>query len=161
MFAIDWQQLFGVETSLLELFLRGSVMYWFLFLMFRFVMRREAGQVGIADILIVVIIADASQNAMSGEYRTITEGLVLVGTLIFWNVATDWLAFRSRAFEHFAEPRPVLLIRRGRILEGNLRREMLTKDELLAKLREQGVGHVEEVRWAFMESDGHISVRKF
>ena len=160
MLELDWQRLFGIGMSLPELVARGTLMYWFLFLMFRFVMRREAGQVGIADLLIVVIIADASQNALSGEYRSITEGVILVGTLVFWNVLTDWLAFRSRAFARFAEPRPLLLVRRGRLLEGNMRREMLTKDELLSKLREQGIERLEEVRWAFMESDGQISVRR-
>jgi hypothetical protein len=148
MLEVDWSRIFGVDTSLAELLVRGTVMYWFLFAMFRFVMRREAGQVGIADILIVVIIADASQNAFSGEYRSVTEGVVLVATLVFWNVLIDWLSFRSPAFARFAEPAPLLLIRDGRLLERNMRREMLTRDELLGKLREQGVEKPEEVRWA-------------
>ena len=160
MFEIDWQQLFGIEESILELLIRGTAMYWFLFAMFRFVMRRDVGAIGVADILIVVIIADAAQNAMSGEYRSITEGFVIVGSLIFWNVVTNWLSFKSKRFERFAEPQPLKLVDSGRMLEGNMRREMLTRDELLSKLREQGVERVEEVRWAFMESDGQISVRR-
>jgi len=161
MFEVDWQHLFGVETSLLELFIRGTFMYWFLFAMFRFVMRREAGAVGIADILIIVIIADASQNALSDDYKSITEGVVIVATLIFWNVFTNWLSFTWRPFERFAEHDPLPIIRNGRLIEGSLKREMLTMDELHSKLREQGVERIDEVRWAFMESDGQISLRKF
>lgn len=161
MFEVDWRQLFGIEESVLELFIRGTAMYWFLFAMFRFVMRRDVGAIGVADILIVVIIADAAQNAMSGEYRSITEGFVVVGTLILWNYVTDWFNFRSPAFRRFAEPAALLLVRDGKTLEGNLRREMLTRDELMSKLREQGVEHVGEVRWAYMESDGQISVRRY
>ena len=158
MFELDWQQVFGIEKSLVELFVRGTVMYWFLFLMFRFVMRRDVGAIGIADVLLIVIIADASQNAMSDDYASVTEGMVLVGTLIFWNVLTNWLNFRLPKFQKFAEPEPLLLIRDGRLLEGNLRREMLTRDELLSKLRLHGIERVEDVRWAYMESDGEVSV---
>jgi uncharacterized membrane protein YcaP (DUF421 family) len=158
MFEIDWQQLFGIEKSLFELFLRGTVMYWFLFLMFRFVMRRDVGAIGIADVLLIVIIADASQNAMSGDYQSLSEGFVVVGTLVFWNVLTNWLNFRLPRFQKFAEPSPLLLIRDGQVLEGNMRREMLTREELLSKLRQHGIEGPEQVRWAYMESDGQVSV---
>ncbi len=160
MFEIDWQQLFGVEKSLLELFIRGTVMYWFLFLMFRFVIRRDVGAIGIADVLLLVIIADAAQNAMDDDYKSITEGMVVVGTLVLWNVAINWLHFRFPAFQRFAEPRELLLVKDGKVMERNLRREMMTRDELMGKLREQGIESVEEVRWAYMESDGQVSVRR-
>ena len=161
MLEIDWQQLFRLETPVLELVLRGTVMYWFLFLIFRFVMRRDAGAIGIADLLLLVIIADASQNAIDGDYKSISEGMVVVSTIVGWNVLTNWLNFKSSAFAKFAEPRPLQLIRDGHVLEGNMKREMLTRDELLSKLREQGVESPEEVKWAYMESDGQISVRKY
>ncbi len=158
MFEVDWQHLFGIEKSILELVIRGTVMYWFLFLMFRFVMRRDVGAIGIADVLLIVIIADASQNAMSDDYESLSEGFVVVGTLIFWNVLTNWLNFRLPRFQKFAEPPPLLLIRDGKVLERNMRREMLTREELLAKLREHGLEGPEQVRWAYMESDGQVSV---
>jgi len=62
-----WQELFGLSVSPFELIVRGTVVYWFLVLTFRFVLRRDAGSVGLADILLLVIIADAAQNAMAGE----------------------------------------------------------------------------------------------
>ena len=161
MFELDWQQLFGIEKSILELVVRGTVMYWFLFLLLRFVMRRDVGAIGIADVLLIVIIADAAQNAMDDGYRTLTEGMILVGTLVLWNVLTNWLNYHSRWFERFSEAPPVLLVRNGKLLERNLRREMLTHDELMSKLRQQSVERLEEVRWAYMEGDGQISVRRF
>ena len=66
---LDWSRIFAVNTSLLELIIRGTVMYFFLFLMFRVVIRRRIGAVGIADILIMVIVADAAQNAMAVNTR--------------------------------------------------------------------------------------------
>ncbi len=161
MFAVDWGQLFGIEKPILELVVRGTVMYWFLILLFRFVMRRDVGAIGIADVLLIVIIADAAQNAMAGGYRSIPEGMILIGTLVSWNVLTNWLSFRSRRFERLLEPPPLLLVRGGKVLERNLRREMLTQNELESKLREQSVKSVAEVRWAYMESDGQISVRRY
>jgi uncharacterized membrane protein YcaP (DUF421 family) len=159
-FDVDWQHLFAIERSLAELFVRGTVMYWFLFLLFRFVLHRDIGALGISDVLLVVLIADASQNAMDDGYRSVTEGIALVATLAFWNYLINWLSFRSKGFARFAEPRPLLLVRDGRLLEGNLRREMLTRDELMAQLREQSIERLDEVRWAYMESDGRISVRR-
>ena len=75
----DWDQVFGLTLSPLELIARGSAMYLFLFLVFRVVIRRRIGAVGMADILILVIIADAAQNCMSGEYRSVSEGAILIG----------------------------------------------------------------------------------
>ncbi len=80
-----------LEQPIWEMVLRGSVIYWFLLLVFRFVLRRVAGSLGMADLLFVVLIADASSNAMQGEYKTIGDGLVLLATLIGWNFLLDWL----------------------------------------------------------------------
>ncbi|HMN83706.1 MAG TPA: DUF421 domain-containing protein [Burkholderiaceae bacterium] len=154
----DWDALFGIRTPLAELVVRGTVMYWTLFLLFRFVLRRDAGAVGIADLLFVVVIADAAQNAFAGEYTSITEGLALVATLAVWNMLLDWLGFRFRFFERLTDPPPRLLVRNGALVARNLRAEWITRDEVMAKLREQGIEDLSAVRWAYMESDGRISV---
>lgn len=145
-------------VSPLELMLRGSVVYWLLFLLFRFVLRRDAGAMGIADILLLVLIADASQNAMSGGYQTVSEGIVLVSTIAGWNWLVDWLSYRYSAVRRFAEPPPLVLVRRGRIIARNLRFESITVPELMAGLRTQGIDKLAEVRMARMEADGSISV---
>ena len=158
--SVDWGEIFGISMSPLELIIRGTAMYLFLFLIFRVVVRRRVGAIGMADILILVIIADAAQNAMSGEYKSVTEGAILVGTIIFWNMAIDWLNFRVPALRQWLEPPPMLLIENGRILHRNLRHEYLTEDELKSKLREKGVKDYSEVAEAHMESDGTVSVIK-
>ena len=155
---MDWSSLYTFSVPPLELVARGTLLYWFLLLIFRFVMRRGAGTVGIADVLLLVLIADASQNAMAGGYESVAEGFVLIGTLIGWNYLVDWAAFHWKAVQWLTEPPPLLLIRRGRIMHGNLRREHLTVDEVQAHLREHGVTSYDAVRAAFMESDGTFSV---
>lgn len=157
---LNWSDIFGVSVSPWELIIRGSAMYLFLFLLFRVVIRRRVGAVGMADILILVIVADAAQNAMSGEYKTVTEGAILVGTIIAWNVIIDWLNYHVPALQPWLETPPLLLVDNGRILHRNLRHEYVTEDELKSKLREQGVDDVKQVAKAHMESDGTVSVIK-
>jgi uncharacterized membrane protein YcaP (DUF421 family) len=150
--------LFEIHMPIAELVLRGSLVYWLLFLIFRFIMRRDVGAVGIADILLLVIIADASQNAMSGSYSTFAEGAILVLTIVAWNWLLDWLSFRYAFMRRFAQPSRLTLVRRGVINRRNLRREFITVEELQEKLREQGIEHLREVKVAYLEGDGQISV---
>lgn len=158
--SVDWVQLFGLSVPAAELVIRGTAMYWFLFLIFRVVVRRDIGAVGLADVLIIVIVADAAQNAMSGEYKSITDGMILVATLIAWNLFFDVLSYRFKAFRRFAEPRPILLVQDGHMLRRNMRRELISDEELWAKLRENSVESLEQVKEAFIESDGQISIIK-
>ncbi|HVJ25456.1 MAG TPA: YetF domain-containing protein [Burkholderiales bacterium] len=158
--SMDWGEIFGLSVSPWELIIRGTAMYLFLFVVFRVVIRRRIGAVGMADILILVIIADAAQNGMSGEYRSVTEGAILIGTIIFWNVLIDWLNYRVPALQDWLEAPPMLLVRDGRILHRNMRHEFITEQELKSKLREKGVDDLSQVAQAHMESDGSVSVIK-
>lgn len=158
---MDLSELFAIHVSPLELFVRGTLMYWFLLLIFRFVLRRDPGSLGVADILLVVIIADASQNGMSGSYQTVAEGFILVGTLVFWNYALDWASFRWKAVRRLTEPDPLQLVKDGQMLMRNLRKEFLTREDVEAQLRQAGVEDVRQVRAAYLEGDGQLSVLKF
>ncbi|WP_350081078.1 DUF421 domain-containing protein [Aquabacterium humicola] len=150
--------LFRIEINPLELIVRGTAIYWFLFLLFRIVLRRDVGSIAIADVLLLVLIADAAQNAMAGSYQTISEGIVLVATIAAWNYALDWASYHSAFLRRLVEPRPVPLVRDGKLLRHNLRRELITRDELDAKLRAHDIERLEDVKLAQLESDGEITV---
>jgi uncharacterized membrane protein YcaP (DUF421 family) len=154
---IDWEAVFRPSTSIPEVILRGTLVYIFLFIVLRF-LRRSAGAIGISDLLVVVVIADAAQNAMGSKYESVTEGAVLVLTIVAWDYLFDWLAFRFPVLTPVLRPRALLLIKDGKMLKQNLRKEMISEDELTGELREQGVESVQEVKYSYMESDGHISV---
>jgi uncharacterized membrane protein YcaP (DUF421 family) len=159
-YQIDWKSIFIPSSFQIgEIFVRGTIVYLFLFFVFR-VLRREAGAVGISDLLVVVLIADAAQNAMANEYKTVTEGLTLVSTLAFWDYFLDWLSYRFPFFQRLLRPSPLLLIKDGRLQRRNLRQEMITEEELMGKLRAQGVEQVEDVKQSYMEDDGTISIIK-
>jgi uncharacterized membrane protein YcaP (DUF421 family) len=155
--ALDWRGLFVPGGSLAEIALRGAIMYLALFCLFRLLPRRHIGLLGTSDLLVVVIIADAAQNGMAGEYRSITEGLVLVGTILLLDYAIDWIDYRFPGLRlNGAEPMP--LVRDGRLVRSTMRREKITEGELMAQLREQGVEDVRDIARAYIEGDGHVSV---
>jgi uncharacterized membrane protein YcaP (DUF421 family) len=157
---MNWNELFGLSVPPLELVVRGTVMYLFLFAVFRVVIKRRIGAVGMADLLVLVIVADAAQNGMAGEYRSITDGMILLGTIIAWDALLDFLTYRFRSVERLLLPPPLLLIDRGRILWRNLRKEFVSELELQAKLREHGVRHPSEVDKAYMEPNGEVTILK-
>jgi uncharacterized membrane protein YcaP (DUF421 family) len=155
--AVDWRSLLTPTVSLLELFVRGSVMYLLVFVAMR-LFRRESGALSTADLLVVVLVADAAQNAMASEYHSITEGAVLVGTIFGWNYCLDWLGYRFPRVHRLLNPPPLLLIENGRINPRNLRSEMLTRADLAEYLREQGIEDFADVSRCYLEGDGHLSV---
>jgi uncharacterized membrane protein YcaP (DUF421 family) len=155
--ALDWHQIFVPTGSLLELVVRGSLMYLLILAGFR-LFRRDAGSLSVSDLLVVVLIADAAQNGMAGEYKSLTEGAVIVATIFAWNYVLDWLAYRSRFVYWLLHPPSLLLIRNGQIQFRNLRSQLITKDDLLEQLREQGVESVARVKTCFLEGDGRMSV---
>ena len=156
--SIDWSSLFGLTVPPLELVIRGTAMFWFLYLLFRIVLRREVGSVAMADVLIMVIIADAAQNAMAGEYKSVTDGVILIATIAAWNVAVDWLAFRFDFLRRVLEPPMLVLVKDGRINHRALREQFMSIDDLRSKLREQGIDKVSDVKLATFESSGEFSV---
>jgi uncharacterized membrane protein YcaP (DUF421 family) len=155
---MDWKSIFLPDIPFLEIIVRGSIMYLALFIMLRVILKRQTGTLTITDLLLITLLADASQNAIAGEYKSIPTGIVLVATIISWNYAFDWLSFRSEWFRELIEPSPLPLVKNGRMLRRNMRQELITEDELMMQLREQGLNDMAKVKEAYMESDGRISI---
>ena len=139
---IEWQELVVPTHSLAEMVVRGTAMYLALFLILRFAMKRQAGSVGIADILVIVVIADAAQNAFAKEYQSISEGLVLVGTIVFWDFFIDWAGYRFPSLGRILQPAPLPLIKNGSMIRRNMRQEYISVDELKSQLRKEGVDDI-------------------
>ena len=158
--SIDWNSVFVPTMGIAEIVLRGSITYLGLFAVLRFMGRRQAGNFGPADLLVIVLIADAAQNGLGKEYSSITEGLVLVLTIVAWEYFIDWLKFRFPSLRPFLAPTSLTLIENGRVNQANLRHEMLTEEELRSQLREKEVEAYEEVKLAKLEGDGRLSVIK-
>jgi uncharacterized membrane protein YcaP (DUF421 family) len=143
---MHWWRLFAPETPLWEIFIRGTVMYLTIFVMLRAIFKRETGGTAITDLLVVVMLADAAQNGLSGNYQSITDGVAL--------------AWRFPRIERILRPRPLVLVRNGRLVRENMAKELMTDSELYSQLRQQGVTRLRDVRTVRMEPDGRISVTR-
>ncbi len=158
LFNIDLAGIFTFTVSPLELMLRGTLMYGFLFFIFRCVLRRDVGSLGLSDFLFVVILGDAAQNSMIGNATSATDGMVLISTLVFWSYLLDFLSFRFPAVQRLTSAPRLCLVRDGKLLRRNLRREMITDEELKAKIRHEGVEDLADVKLMYLEADGEMSL---
>ena len=158
--AIDWAEFFVPKLSVLEVVLRGSLMYLAIFIILRVLGRRQSGSLGPADILVIVLLSDAAQNGMANDYKSVTEGIILVLTIVGWDFIIDWLAFHVPALRTMLRPAPITLIKGGVLHRRNMQREMITKEELMSQLREEGVESIKSVKLALLEGDGKLSVIK-
>ncbi|HYG42932.1 MAG TPA: YetF domain-containing protein [Bordetella sp.] len=157
---VDWPELFRLTVPPLELIVRGSLMYWFILVVLRMAGRRDVGSLGVADMLVLVLIADAAQNGMAGQYQSITDGAILVATIVGWVALIDRLTFFLPWLGRLLEADKVCLVRDGQMLRRNMRREYITPEELMSELRQHGFEDLSSVRRAYIEPDGNISVLK-
>jgi uncharacterized membrane protein YcaP (DUF421 family) len=151
----DW---FHLTVNPVELVVRGSIIYVGLILCLRFLLRRDVGSMSMADVLFIVIIADAAQNGMAGDYKSLGDAAVLIGTIVLLNILLDWGAYKSKTFRRLVEPPALPLIKDGAWIRANLKRQWITTDEVLAKLREQGIDGIADITAAYLESSGELGV---
>ena len=158
LFQVDWPAIVAPDTPVLELVVRGSLVYLTVVILMRVMLRRSAGELAMMDLVFVVLVAEALANAMAVEDPSLVDGVVLVVTLMGWNYLLNSLSYSVPLIERLVSPPPLQVIRNGRLLVRNMRREFLTEQELLGHLREQGVEALTEVKAAYVEGDGAISV---
>jgi uncharacterized membrane protein YcaP (DUF421 family) len=148
------------ETPVGTIALRCVVVYLCVLIGFRLFGKREVGQMTPFDLVLILLIANAVQNAMVGPDESLTGGLIAAGTLLLLNFTVGRLVVKSRSLERVIKGRATLLINRGVIQEAHLSREGVTREDLMRQLREHGVATPEEVRLAVLEVDGTLSVIK-
>lgn len=144
--------------TLLDVALRTSIVYVALLVGLRLTGTRQLGQMSTFDLVLLLIIANAVQNAMVGPDTSLAGGLVAAGVLIGWHRVVDWLRLRSRGFAKVLAGEGIMLIHNGRILEAHCHRAGVTREELDQALREHGVSSVQDVMLAVLEPDGAVSV---
>ena len=154
---IEWQSMLLPSVSLAEIFIRGTVVYLAIFLFVRVLPPREVGGLTVSDLLVVVLIADAAQNGMSAQYQSITEGLLLVLTIIFWSYCIDLVDFYFPRL-NIASHAPVQLIRHGAWIQRNMHRQKITEEEVMSQIRQCGLDSIADIKSVYIEGDGHISV---
>lgn len=154
----DWGALFVPDTPVIEIVVRGTVMYFAMFLLLRFVQKRGASSLSTTDLLVIVLIADAAQNGMAGEYTSVFDGVLLVSVIVGWSVGLNWLGYHWPHVGILIHPPSIVVVKDGNPVTANLRRELITEEELMTGLREQGIRDVAEVEEARIEGNGRLTV---
>ncbi len=152
----SWLHIFAVETPLLEIIGRGTVIYVAV-LVFMRLMPRIGGQLAVMDLVFLLLVAEAAARAM-GEYTTIGDALLLIATLMAWNYFLNLLSFHIPFVERLISGSAMQVVRDGRLMQRNMRREYLTEAELMAQLRRQGIDKIEDVKAAYIEGEGELTV---
>lgn len=156
----DIVKAFTPDVSLFEMVVRGAIMYFSIFLLLRVILRGRTSAVTMSDLIVIVVIADAAQNAMSAQYNSITDGIVLVATIVLCSFSVDWLAFRYPVVRNFVHPERTTLVIDGRILRKALEEELMTEGELMTQLRLHEVETLDELKAVYLEGNGEVSVIK-
>ena len=141
-----------------ELVLRCAAIYLALLLGFRLFGKREVGQMTLFDLVVVLLVANAVQPAMTGPDSSLLGGLIIIATLLTLNFLVSFLRVRVPLVNRLVEPSPVVVAKNGRWDKAALKKQELTDNEVMAALREHGLESVSEAKVVVLEADGSLSV---
>src|SRR5262245_15709741 len=116
LWTVDWQRMLVPEMSILEIVIRGTVTYIGICILLRVVLKRQAGKVSMTDLLVVSLVAGVCRNPLVADAYSITDGLLVIGTVLIWSYLLDWLSYHSRLIHAILHAPPVLLVRNGEVI---------------------------------------------
>ncbi|MBW4662114.1 MAG: DUF421 domain-containing protein [Drouetiella hepatica Uher 2000/2452] len=148
------------NVSVLEKIIRPILVYFFLLIALRLGGKRELGQMTGFDLVVLLMLSNAVQNAIIGDDNSVSGGLIGATALLITNYAVVRLAYRYPKIEHLVEGKSTLLVNNGRILHENLDREVITEAELRTNLRRQGFEDLADVKAAILETSGSLTVER-
>ena len=149
--------MWNLAIPLWELVLRSAVVYAFLIVLLRLTGKRQIGQLAPFDLVLLLVLSNAVQNSINAGDNSLGGGLVSAATLLAINFAVGEATYRWRWFERLVQGRPCPLVRNGKIILANMKRERITLEELRSALRKQGIDGVSQCQHAALESDGTLT----
>jgi uncharacterized membrane protein YcaP (DUF421 family) len=144
----------------MDIVLRGIVVFIFLFVLVRVMGRRELSSLEPFDLILLIILGDAVQQGLTQDDYSLTGAMLAVGTIAILQIATSWLNFRLPRLRPILDGEPIVIVQDGKPIEKNMKRERLTGDDVAEAARRQGIGTLDDVAWAVMETNGTISFIK-
>jgi uncharacterized membrane protein YcaP (DUF421 family) len=160
LFSIDWRAIFMPELGLAELLVRGVLMYVIVFVLLRLVLRRNVGGIGTMDVLVIVLVSEVAGQGFLPDSRSVIDSAIVILVILSCSYIIEWLQYRFPAFERLTRDPKLKLVEDGRLLRNNMRREFVTEEELMAQIREEGCEDCREIKAAYIEADGRISIIK-
>jgi len=144
----------------MDIVLRATVMFFILFLLIRLLGKRELGQMTPFEFVVLVVLGDLIQQGVTHNDFSLTGATLAICTFAFWALVLSWTAYLFPRAKNLLEGAPRVIVRDGEILIENLRRDRLTRDEILSEMRLAGIGQMSEVAWAILEPQGKMSFIK-
>jgi uncharacterized membrane protein YcaP (DUF421 family) len=141
----------------MDIVVRAAIMFLFLFSLLRLMGKRELGNMAPFDLILMVVMGDLVQQAITQSDTSVTGAVLAVGTFALLALLISWVTFRFPASQRFLEGKPLVLAINGQICEENLARDRLTIDEIFAEMRLAGVADLRDVKCAILETNGKIS----
>jgi len=141
----------------MDLVIRASVIFFFIFMVTRIAGRRELTTLDPFDLILLVVLGDLVQQGITQSDESVTGTLTVISTIALLSVAVSWVSFRVKRVRLITEGEPIVLVQDGRPIEQNLRRERITIEDVEEQLRHSQLSSVSELRWAILENDGKIS----
>jgi uncharacterized membrane protein YcaP (DUF421 family) len=153
-----WEGILSPDLAITESILRGTIIYFAVFIIMRSTLRRTAGELSMLDFIFVLLVANGAADSMVGGSISVVNGIILILTVVAWNYALNTLSWYIPALERWTTPPPIQLVKDGEMMRRNMRKEFITTEELMAQLREEGFEDISKVKSALLEGDGNISV---
>ncbi|RYD42570.1 MAG: DUF421 domain-containing protein [Sphingomonadales bacterium] len=145
----------------MDIVLRATVMFFILFLLVRLLGKRELGQMTPFEFVVLVVLGDLIQQGVTHNDFSLTGATLAICTFAFWALVLSWTAYLYPRAKNLLEGTPRVVVRDGEIVTENLRRDRLTRDEILSEMRLAGIGRISDVAWAILEPQGKMSfIRK-
>ena len=144
----------------MDIVLRGVFIFFVLYLLMRVIGRRELSSLEPFDLILLVVLGDAVQQGLTQDDYSLTGALLAIGTIAMLQLGVSYANFRFPRLRPLLDGEPIVVVRDGKPIERNLRRERVTLDDLTSAMRQQNIAHIDEVQWAVMETSGAISFLK-
>lgn len=144
----------------MDLVLRAVFVFFFLLVLTRVIGKRELSSLQPFDLILLIILGDAVQQGLTQDDYSLTGVVLVVGTIAVLQVLVSWLTYRYPRIRPIVDGEPVIVLQDGEPIERNLKRERLTVAEIAEEARKQQIAHLEEIRWAVLETNGQISFIK-
>ncbi|HYH47938.1 MAG TPA: YetF domain-containing protein [Acidimicrobiia bacterium] len=144
----------------MEIILRATAIYFFLWLLTRALGKRELAEMTAFELLLLMVVGDLIQQGVTQEDTSVTGAVLAVGTIAVWILIFSWLGYRFRPVRKLVEGVPVVVVRNGRPIEPALKLERVALEELLESARNQGIANLRDIDLAILEPSGQFSFLK-
>jgi uncharacterized membrane protein YcaP (DUF421 family) len=141
----------------MDIVLRAIAVFFFLLLLTRVIGRRELSSLQPLDLILLIILGDAVQQGLTQDDYSLTGSFLAVGTIAILQVFVSWLGWRFKPLRVVLDGEPIIVVQDGKLIERNLKRERLTPEEVAEEARAQNIAHLEQVRYAILETNGRIT----